>query len=221
MKYLKDLILAILAGFSIGIGGIVYLACDNKYLGSFLFTIGLFMVCTRGYNLFTGKIGYLFKNKPDYIIFLAIVWIGNFIGTGLCACLIRLTRFRDVYGDKALDIVNGKLSGSLLSIFIHAIFCNILMYIGVDGFKENNHHIGKYLGLVFAITVFIIGGFEHCVADMFYIWIANDWNIKTLLLLIFATFGNIVGGLLFSLLESVAQKCGMIKDTKNDKVKNN
>lgn len=208
MKYLKDLVLAVLAGFAIGIGGILFLSTDNKYIGSLFFTIGLFMVCTRDYNLFTGKVGYIFDNKPKYLLFLLICWIGNFIGTFLSSALIHLTRFSDAYTQQAQKIVEGKLGGSLLSAFVLAIFCNILMYVGVDGFKKNPHEFGKYLGLFFAVFVFIIAGFEHSVADMFYFAAAKELNLKALGFILIVTLGNVVGGVLFPLAGKLAKRLG-------------
>jgi len=54
MKTLKTFVGAVLAGISIGLGGLVFLAVDNKVIGAALFTVGLFTVCTFGLNLFTG-----------------------------------------------------------------------------------------------------------------------------------------------------------------------
>ena len=65
---LKILVKAILAGVMISIGGTIYLALDNKMLGAFLFSIGLFSICAYGFNLYTGKIGYVIDNKPKYLI---------------------------------------------------------------------------------------------------------------------------------------------------------
>ena len=64
---LDYLIKSILAGIMIGIGGTIFLSLE-KTLGAFLFAIGLFMIVTRGYNLYTGKVGYIFDNKPSYLI---------------------------------------------------------------------------------------------------------------------------------------------------------
>ena len=65
MKRYADIFLrALMTGFAIGIGGAVYLSCDNKYLGAFLFGTGLFVILSFGFNLFTGKVGYAVVNKP-------------------------------------------------------------------------------------------------------------------------------------------------------------
>ena len=93
MKKTLDVFLrALCTGFAIGIGGAVYLSCDNKYLGAFLFGTGLFTILTFGFNLFTGKVGYAVEREPAYILELLIVWLGNFGGAAISA-YIGLCRF--------------------------------------------------------------------------------------------------------------------------------
>ncbi|MBQ2095540.1 MAG: formate/nitrite transporter family protein, partial [Firmicutes bacterium] len=72
MSYFKTFIGAILAGAAIGLGGLVFLSVDSKVIGSFLFTIGLFTVCTMGLNLFTGKVCYVFQNDKKYALGLPV-----------------------------------------------------------------------------------------------------------------------------------------------------
>ena len=93
MKYLNNFVLAVLAGASISIGGAVFLSLDNKVLGAVFFCVGLFMVCTLGLNLFTGKVCAL-PNQPTpaYLGFLGLVWLGNLTGAELTALLLRATR---------------------------------------------------------------------------------------------------------------------------------
>ena len=83
-KTLGVFLKAILAGFCIGLGGVVFLGLmpTNKPLGAFLFAIGLFTICTHGFNLFTGKACYILENKPSYLGTLVVIWIGNLIGAG-------------------------------------------------------------------------------------------------------------------------------------------
>ena len=86
VKRFADILLrAIATGFAIGIGGVVYLSCDNKYIGAFLFGTGLFVILSFGFNLFTGKVGYAVENKPSYLIDLAVIWLGNLIVTVVTA----------------------------------------------------------------------------------------------------------------------------------------
>ena len=192
-----DFIYAVLAGLAISLGGAVFLAIDNKILGAVFFTVGLFTVCVNGFNLFTGKVGYAWQRPPSYLIFLLVVWLGNLAGTCGAAALLRLTRLAPAFTEKATSLAALKLQDSALSIFVLAIFCNILMYIAVEGFRSNGHELGKYLGLFFGVTVFIICGFEHCVANMFYFAMAGVYaNPHTWFWLLIMTAGNSVGGLL-------------------------
>lgn len=195
-KHLRDFVLAVLAGMCIAVGGTIFLSLDNKVLGAFLFTVGLFTICVNGFNLFTGKVGYALDNPPSYLLFLSNVWLGNLVGTWLVAALLGFTRIGAALQDKASFLCDTKLGDCALSVFILAIFCNLLMYIAVDGFKNNQHEIGKYLGLFFGVVVFILCGFEHCVANMFYFSMAGVWDLHTLVWLLIMTAGNCVGGLL-------------------------
>ncbi len=195
---LKILVRAILAGVMISIGGTIYLMCESKLLGAFLFSIGLYAICAFGLNLYTGKIGYAVDNKPKYLIELGITLLGNIIGTVACGYLLFLTRIGDKLRSTASVISDVKLNDNLLSIFILAIFCGIIMYLAVDLFKRLTD-FGKYMGIFMGITVFILAGFEHCVANMYYFSAANMWTWKTALYVLVMIAGNSVGSILLAL----------------------
>ncbi len=133
---LKILVRAVLAGVMISIGGTIFLTCESKLLGAFLFSIGLYAICAFGLNLYTGKIGYVVDNKPKYLIELLITLIGNVIGTVACGYLLFLTRMGDKLRSTASVISEVKLNDNLLSIFILAIVCVIIMYLAVVLFKR-------------------------------------------------------------------------------------
>ena len=191
------------AGLLISLGGTVYLACDNKVVGATLFTVGLFTVCTMGFNLFTGKVCYVFQNDKEYALALPIIWIGNLAGTGLIALFASLTRNAPALTEKAAAMCATKLGDSLGSLFFLGILCNILIYIAVEGYKNNPHEPGKYLALIFGVTVFILCGTEHCVADMFYFWIGGAFSGRGIVCLMAITLGNAVGGVLFPVLRNL------------------
>ena len=206
MNYGKTFIGAVLAGIAIGLGGLVFLSVDNKVIGSFLFTIGLFTVCTMGFNLFTGKVCYTFQNDTAYKIGLPVIWLGNLVGTGLTAGCAWMTRVAPAVSEKAMGLCQTKLGDSYASLFFLGILCNIFIYIGVEGYKSNPHEFGKYLALVFGVMVFILCGTEHCVADMFYFWMAGAWSGQAVVRLLVITLGNAVGGVLLPLLRSLQNK---------------
>ena len=202
MKTLRTFLLAVLAGLAISIGGVVFLSCESKFVGASLFAVGLLMVCTFGLNLYTGKVCYVLDNKPGYVLDVLLIWLGNLVGTTATGLMIRATRLTGVV-EKAYDLCQVKLNDSLISIFILAIFCNMMIYLAVENYKNNPHEIGKYMAIYFGVAVFIMAGFEHCVANMFYFAVAGCWSGKTLLYLVVMTLGNAVGGLVIPVLRKI------------------
>jgi formate/nitrite transporter FocA (FNT family) len=195
MKTVKILVSAILAGFCIGLGGMLFLAMDDKVIGASLFSTGLFIICTKGYHLFTGKVCYAFQNDFSYALTLPVIWIGNLIGTGGVALILRLSRARGL-AEKAASICQVKQDDSLLSLFLLGVLCNIFIFIAVDGYKNNQHEIAKYAAIFLGVVGFILCGAEHCVADMFYYHAAMAWNGDMILRMLVITAGNAAGGIL-------------------------
>ena len=199
MKYLKLFLSAVLAGVSIAIGGTVSLMVGGGVLGAALFTVGLFTVCCFGFHLFTGKVCYVFENDRSYALGLPVIWLGNLAGTYLTALLEGLTRHGPKLREAAAALCAAKLDDSLLSLFLLGLGCNILIFIAVDGYGKNPHQLGKYLSLFFGIMVFILCGFEHCVADMYYFSMGGVWSGAVLGRLLIITLGNCAGGVLLPL----------------------
>ncbi len=207
MKKLADFLYAIMAGAFIAMGGVVFLSLDNKIVGAFMFSLGLFAVCTLKYNLFTGKVGYLFCNDvKTYLPWCLMVWVGNLVGSIIVAELVRLTRVAPGIIEKSTKLVQVKADDSLISLFVLGIFCNIMVVHAVDQYLNNPHEIGKYLGIIMSIMVFILCGFEHCIADMFYIQMARMWNSQTIIALIVITLGNVLGGILIPTMRNINTK---------------
>ena len=206
MKKLVDLLFAALAGASISIGGAVFLSLDNKVLGALFFCVGLFMVCTFGLHLFTGKVCYIPNNPPSYAGWVVLVWIGNLIGAQVTALALRATRIGPALAAKAAALCAVKTSDGLLSLFLLGLFCNIMIYVGVESYKSCPYEVGKYVGMILGVTVFILCGFEHCVADMFYFAMAGAWSPRALLCLLVITLGNAAGGVIFPLCNKLREK---------------
>ncbi|MBQ7714880.1 MAG: formate/nitrite transporter family protein [Clostridia bacterium] len=206
MKVIKTFIGAVLAGICIALGGLVFLASDNKVIGAAMFTVGLFTVCTMGFNLFTGKVCYVFENDLRYAAMLPVIYLGNLAGTGLIALAASLTRGAESFRTAAGTLVKVKTDDSLLSLFFLGLLCNIFIYIAVDGFKNNPHELGKYLSLIFGVMVFILCGTEHCVADMFYFWMSGGFDPRSVLCMLMITLGNCAGGVLFPLLRKAIKE---------------
>ena len=207
MKKLADFLYAIMAGAFIAMGGVVFLSLNNKIVGAFMFSLGLFAVCTLKYNLFTGKVGYLFCNDvKTYLPWCLMVWVGKLVGSIIVAELVRLTRVAPGLIEKSTKLVQVKADDTLISLFVLGIFCNIMVVHAVDQYLNNPHEIGKYLGIIMSIMVFILVGFEHSIADMFYIQMARMWNSQTIIALIVITLGNVVGGILIPTMRNINTK---------------
>ena len=195
---LKYFTKSIYAGFSIGLGGMIFLSVENKIVGAALFCIGLFIVLTMNLNLFTGKVCYTIETNGPGILDMLSIWVGNYIGTLLLAIMIRGTRVSGDIVKKATMLCDIKNNDSYLSLFILGILCNIFIFIAVDEYKNNDHTLGKYMAIILGVMGFILSGTEHCVADMFYYNVAFNFSLQMLLRLLIITAGNTVGGILIN-----------------------
>lgn len=198
MKTVRVFLSAVMAGIAIGIGGTVYLAQDNKVIGALLFGAGLVIICTQSLWLYTGKIGYVVAEKanPKYLINLLVTFLGNFVGTAITAiacCQVCMPEL----AEKANTMIQGKLSRPLPHILILGILCGILMYAAVDGYKKTK----SLLIILLGVTVFILSGAEHCIADMYYFAAAGEWSLRALLVILTVALGNSVGGIMIPLLK--------------------
>ncbi len=205
MKRTVIFLSAILAGVCVSFGGMAFLSLENRVIGAAAFTIGLFVICTFGFHLFTGKVCYALQNDRSYALNLPLIWIGNLIGTGLGAGCAGLTRAAPALREKAAALCQVKLNDGLFSLFLLGLLCNIFIYIAVEGYRSNPHEVGKYLSLFFGVMVFIFCGTEHCIADMFYFWMAGLWTGRAVLSIVVISLGNAVGGILFATLHRIVR----------------
>lgn len=202
---MKTFINSIIAGIAISTGGVIYLTLENHIAGSFLFSIGLFTIYTFGFNLFTGKVCYIVNEKPSYLLTVLIVYIGNFAGTVGTGIVFRHTKLIRLV-DHTRELVNIKLSDTLFSTFIMAVMCGIMMCIAVIGYQTIKDGIGRYLSLALPVMVFILSGYEHSIADMFYFTMGGSWSAKAFLYIAIISAGNLAGGSLIPLAKKYLNK---------------
>lgn len=204
---LSFIIDGILSGVTLGIGGMVSLSSDNRYVGAFLFSLGLFCIVQFRYGLFTGKVGYIVNREPAYILEVLVTLFSNAIGTLIAAVALRYTRFFEAtisgmevsVSDRVAATVQGKIHDNPVSIFILAVFCGMLMFTAVEAnraCRAKQNFVGALFGVVFPVVVFIICGFNHCIADMFYYFFSGCPDVPdALLYFLLAILGNAVGGM--------------------------
>ena len=212
MQFIKNLCSAILAGVMISLGGAVYLACtvvDKAPLGAFLFSLGLSVILLQGFLLFTGKTAYLFENKLSYIPYLLTIWLGNLLGCMLMGLLIQVVKPN--LAEKAFALCTAKLEQTPLQTLILGSLCGILVYIAVDYFKSDDDKkaLPKYLLVFTCVPAFILCGFEHSIADMFYFAASSAYSLYSVqgfLFILLVTVGNLLGAVIFHSVKKVVFK---------------
>ena len=192
---------AILAGIMIGTGGSAMLAVNTQIIGPFMFSIGLMVIIQFGLKLYTGIVGYFMD--PIDLKTLAVTFIGNFIGVFVVAEAARYSCLP--VADYAYQLVLAKsemiMRLHLIDIFAMGCMCGMLMYIGVAVWKlPVASDIARCFITILCVMTFIVCGFEHCIADMFYLLAArtNDIPIGNQIAFIgIVTIGNSIGAMMF------------------------
>ncbi len=202
---LKHICRGIAAGILISLGGGVFLACEDKIVGALFFSVALVCICMLGYTLYTGKICYM-ADKPDREKTTELLFglIGNIIGTAVCGIAVRFA-IPKICDAASILWVNKLDSQEWWQTLIRAVFCGMLVYLSVEIYKKK----GTPLGIILCIPTFILSGYEHSIADMFY-FAASDVPEKSfaesLLFIAIVVIGNSIGGLLIPLLMKVGVK---------------
>lgn len=219
---MKMLLLGILAGMFIGFGAhadIVVMQTLGKtvdiglakFLGAAVFPVGLMLVIMAGAELFTGNnlMTFALMNKKITIKQLLknwiVVYIGNFIGSILLAFLLAKSGLYsgEAISSQAMAIATGKVGLNFTQAIIRATFCNILVVLACWLQAGSKDMVGKIFAIWFPIMLFVLSGFEHSVANMFFIPLGKflgaelSWVNMWINNIIPVTIGNIVGGAFF------------------------
>lgn len=231
MKPAKCFVSAMLAGAFIAFGAMYFCTflgdpsipfAAQRVVGGICFCLGLVLVLCCGAELFTGNI-LLVQAKAsrkigwsDLLKNWIIVWFGNLAGALVAVVVIYLSGLQAMnggaVGDAFVSVAAGKVSLEPITLFFKAIMCNVLVCLAVwIGFASKSI-ADKVIGILLPISAFVACGFEHCVANMFFLpmgFLLNSiggigaagavtlggvaYNICL------ATLGNIVGGLIVGL----------------------
>ena len=208
LAILKKISDGIIAGMLISLGGAVFLACYDaaipytKYVGAFFFSLALLCICMRGYALYTGKIGLVFdKHTKDDISLLLLCLLGNAIGTIAFGYLIGwvFPHIKETALNLCYYNANSKLTQGYGFGLLRAVLCGILVYLAVDLYRNNK----SSLGILLCIPAFILSGYEHSIADIFYFAAAGIASGQAFLYLVMIIIGNSIGGLLIPALQLI------------------
>lgn len=171
---------SILAGALIGIGDIVLMSCDNKYVGAFLFAVALMSIIHFELPLFTGRVGRMIHDGTYLYCFFVLFF--NTIGAALSVWIYKFNAPENA--EKIASVAAQKFGRGYLALFVAGILCNVLIHLAVS----SKHSIL----VVLCVMTFIICGFEHSIADAGYVF--GSWKFVLPWLTVVA--GNAVGGLL-------------------------
>lgn len=218
----KTLFLGFVAGVYISMGAIIYSLVTSmdgnpillRFFGAFLFCGGLILVILKKAQLFTGNnlmfLNFFGKQTTPLKILRNwfLVYFGNFIGAILMAIALA-TIFSQIQPirENIIAIAQKKTSYPFEIALYKAIFCNMLVCSAVVLGVCLKTLSGRIIGIIIPITIFVFMGFEHSIANMFFIptgLLVGDFNgtfIMTSFIknIIPVTFGNIIGGFLLSL----------------------
>lgn len=182
--------LAVLAGAFIALGAVFATTVTTgasgsltfgvtKLLGGFVFSLGLILVIVAGAELFTGNnlIVMAWADKKVSTAKLlrnwVIVYVGNFVGAFMTVVLMFLseqyTFASGAVGINALNIANGKMGFGFLQAVVLGALCNALVCLAVWLCMSARTTTDKILAIIFPITAFVAAGFEHSVANMFFV----------------------------------------------------
>ena len=171
-------LLAVLAGMFIALAGVaasIGTALAGKLAGACIFPAGLAMVIVAGSELFTGNslmvIPLLEKRitAGRMLAAWAVVYLGNMAGGVLTAALAVASGALDAYSETVLTTAAAKCSLAFGDAFARGVLCNILVCTAVWMTMAAKDVTGKLAGLYLPVMAFVLCGFEHSIANMFYI----------------------------------------------------
>src|SRR6516165_3864057 len=229
LPFLASFMLAIVAGGGIGFGALYYtiVASDAslsfatvRVVGGLAFTLGLALVLIGGAELFTGNnliVMAWASGKVSTQTMLrnwTIVWFGNLLGALGLIVLVYFSHHLDMndgrIGLSVLNTASGKIRPDMVTLFFKGVLCNILVCAAVWLAYAGRSVTDKLMAVILPVSAFIAAGFEHCVANMYFLplaWLliqtghvpanfdASPITITGIIHnLIPVTLGNIVGG---------------------------
>lgn len=180
---------SVISGGLIGLGVVINVLLENKIIGAMLFSFALLTIIRLCLPLYTGRIGfYIYGNEtPGRLL---IIFIGNLIGIIVMVGLIASSN--DILFLSIVESSAIKFSNNYYQIFIKGFMCGILMFVAVYSKYE--------IITIFCIMIFILSGYEHCIADFPYLCL--NFSMENLLKFIEIVIGNSCGSIFIAWLIS-------------------
>ncbi len=212
MTVQKRLIMSIMAGLYISLGAQGFMVeYGDVFLRAAVFPVGLMLIVLVGGELFTGNCLMTFAllqkkiKLSNYMSSLLQVFVGNLIGSLIAVALLYVGGLYNnpTLSENIVKIANAKMSLTFAQALTKGILCNILVALGVWFATTAKDTTGKLLGCWFPVMLFVLCGYEHVVANMFFLPMAaifdNSLNIYDIVIKNFipVAIGNFIGGGIF------------------------
>lgn len=191
LPLLSMLMLSVLAGAFIGLGALYFVLIKSdptlgfaagQVLGGVAFALGLILVVVAGAELFTGNNLLAMAwadgriSSLDLLRNWTIVCVGNFIGAAGLALLVFLSRHPEMnngaIAQRYLSIAELKVTLPFWTAFFKGVLCNVLVCMAIWMALAGRSVIDKAVAIVFPISAFVAAGFEHSVANMYFLPLA-------------------------------------------------
>lgn len=213
-KYLKVLLSGLIAGLLIGITTTVALLIQGTLANGMIFgaivgSLGVLLICLYGYNLYTVKVAYIPENKIDYLLEVALSFLGNFIGVLLISLILRVTELMNEGSDFRLILntyMSTRINEDFFSLLFLSIFGGILIYFGYNTYKKSEQPIAKFFVLTICLCAVYLTPLKAGITDMFIYSLYGMFDGNLTLKVFYIILGNSLGALLIPLLNKLRSK---------------
>jgi formate transporter len=229
LPFLASLMLAVIAGGSIGLGALYYTIVVSdaelsfataRVMGGLAFSLGLAIVLVGGAELFTGNNLIVMAwasgdvSAKEMLRNWVVIYFGNLIGAVGLVVLVFFSHHLDMNGGRVglsiLSTATAKIQPDAVTLFFKGVLCNLLVCLAVWLAYAGRSVTDKIVALILPVSAFVAAGFEHCVANMYFLPLAwlmtrtgnvpTDFDASAITMagiihnLVPVTLGNIVGG---------------------------
>ena len=194
---------AVLAGVYVSIGCIAYVRASNVIFGMLMFSACMAAIAMFNLPLFTGRV-YRVVIVPSNRVFrtvfeLAIMWFCNFLGCYVVSKCLILVRYVSIVEKRCIEISIHRIADGPLGLFILGLGCNMVLYLAFRASRDRDDLVGTLM-IMLASMVYIDCGFEHSIADAFFMMMGHLTFPDRFQVLLPVALGNGVGAVIPALI---------------------
>ena len=203
------LLAATFAGLMIGIGGTASLLSAvrigggfGKFIGGFIFSLGLYVILTYEMKLFTGMVPLIPTMGVKNTWRLSVCFVCNAIGVGIVAWMVSYMPIYTEVSQAGSALIGAKLDMDTwaMNAILSGVLCGVLITASVWSLRyAPQKGLSTTMGVILPIIVFAFCGFDHSVANMLYFYFLGELSWRVVGYILLSIVGNVIGGVLFPL----------------------